>query len=103
MADAVCFLKDNASRGGMMEGPSCVTFFVPKKVVNNFKNKVEKALPSGVHLVVLPLNVNCKKGVYDIWSFFKDEEIPDMICKSFKIKRKKELFKNEKRIYFRSF
>ncbi len=93
VADAVSFLKYNASRGCMMEGAGCITYFVPKKVVKTFKNKVEKALPAEVSLAVYPLNVTCKKGIYETWVLSAGKEIPDMICKSFKIKRKKELFK----------
>lgn len=84
VADAISFLKDNASRGCMMEGAGCLTYLVPKKIVKTFKNKVEKALPAEIHLVVYPLNVNCKKGTYETWFLSSEKEIPELICKSFK-------------------
>lgn len=84
--EAQKLLENNISRGAMMAGFGCLTYFVPKKQVKEFTTLLNYYLPVGVTLEVLPLNTTCKKGVYEYWQPSEGNGIPDLIIKASKEK-----------------
>lgn len=80
--EAQKLLEGNISRGAMMAGFGCLTYYVPKKQVEEFTTLVNYYLPIGIALEVLPLNTTCKKGVYEYWQPSDNKAIPDLIIKA---------------------
>lgn len=75
-------LVQNVSRGAMMHGFGCVTFFVPTKSLKQFKRGIEGGLPATVDVEFLPLKIPMKKGDFQYWSPSDGKNIPEVIQNS---------------------
>lgn len=84
--EARSLLEGNVSRGAMMSGFGCVSYFVPKKQVGKFRDLVLEVIPVGIRLDIHPLNTTCKKGVFEYWSPRDGKDIPQLILNSGKEK-----------------
>ena len=80
--EAVDLLESNVSRGAMMSGLGCVTYFVPKKQVKIFTEIVMEVIPAGIELEILALNTTCKKGEFAYWKPRDGNNIPSLILKA---------------------
>lgn len=84
--EAQQLLEESVSRGAMMEGFGCVTYFVPKKQVKWFTALAKEKVPCAVELEVIGLNTSCKKGIFEYWQPRDGKDIPELIQKAGKSK-----------------
>jgi hypothetical protein len=80
--EAQQLLETNVSRGAMMTGFGCLTYFVPTKQVKRFTAGCKEKVPAGIELEVYPLNTTCKKGVFEYWNPSQGKDIPELILKA---------------------
>lgn len=69
MIDAISLMEDNISRGIMLEGMGCVTYFVPQRDCEWFIKLCEANVPANVFWSVGTLRDNritVKKGLYEV-------------------------------------
>ncbi|AGH32118.1 hypothetical protein VPHG_00051 [Vibrio phage 11895-B1] len=67
--NAINLMKNNISRGILLEGMGCVTFFVPRRDCDKFIELCKDVIPAGVYWSVGTLRDNkitMKKGVYEV-------------------------------------
>lgn len=70
-------LKDNCSRGVVIEAFDCVDYFVPKKSVKEFAFLCNQYIPEGLIWSVSALNCTSKKGNYAVLRQFDEKSISD--------------------------
>lgn len=81
-------LKDNCSRGALVEAFGCVQYYVPKKTVKEFSFLCNKHIPTGIFWSVRPLNCTSKKGNYAVVRMLDSESLAEAVKKFPKIFKK---------------
>lgn len=96
MIDAINLMEDNISRGIMLEGAGCVTYFVPKRDFERFIKLCEVSVPVNIVWSVGTLKdyrVTMKKGLYEVGRLH-DESFKRITSRYFKGKFVKTHIRN---------
>lgn len=69
VVDAINLMKGNVSRGIMLEGVGCITYFIPQRDFERFIKICEQTIPLNVYWSIGTLrdnNITMKKGLYEV-------------------------------------
>ncbi|ALM62015.1 hypothetical protein AXI64_gp023 [Vibrio phage qdvp001] len=95
VVNAINLMKENVSRGIMLEGMGCITYFVPERDCEMFIKVCEQVIPLNVYWSVGTLKDNkitMKKGLYEVGrlrdgglqqlsdKYFKGEFVETRVC-----------------------
>jgi hypothetical protein len=67
--NTINLMKDNISRGVMLEGIGCITYFVPQRDCERFIKICEQTIPLNIYWSVGTLrdnNITMKQGLYEV-------------------------------------